>query len=105
MSGWLLSLNLSKSKDENNLGIVMSLESAYLFLHSYLVANQLVALAILIGLAIFLWKKPAAFFKFTLAIVCLIVALYIGSLLGGSGQSGVKSKNMMINETERKIFN
>jgi hypothetical protein len=83
----------------------MSIESAYSFIHSHLLANQLVALGILAALTIFLWKKPAQFFKFTLAIVCLIVVLYIGSLLGGSGQSGVKSKNTMINETERKIFN
>jgi hypothetical protein len=83
----------------------MTFNSAYLFIYSYLVSHQLIALGILIALAIFLWSKPAVFFKFTLAILCIIAVVYFGSLLGESGQSGVIIKNKMINKSALEMSN
>lgn len=83
----------------------MTIESAYAVIYNFLITNQLVALSILAVLALLLWRKPTVFFKLAFVILGLIVALYIGSLLGGAGEGGVKNKNQMINETESKIFN
>lgn len=83
----------------------MIIESAYATIYGFLVTHQLVALGVLVALALLLWRKPAAFFQLVILVLCLTVALYIGSSLGGAGGGGVKNKNKMINETESKIFN
>jgi len=81
----------------------MNLEYLYSVAYSFLSNNQWVAVGIVVVLALLLWKKPGAFFKLIFAAIALVVLLYIGSLLGDIGGTGVSNKNTMIHETESKM--
>jgi len=81
----------------------MTLESLYSVVYSFLVSNQPVALVILVGLAVLMWKKPWGFFKLSIAVLALLALVYLGTLLSGSLGTGMHDKSQMINETKSKM--
>lgn len=81
----------------------MNIDDLFAVAYNFLSNNQLLAVGIVVVLALLLWKKPGVFFKLLGAAIALVVLIYIGSLLGDIGGSGVSGKNTMIHETESKI--
>ena len=46
-------------------------------IYSFLITHPLIGLGILVVLALFLWARPKQFYRFTLAILYLIVVLFV----------------------------
>jgi len=82
----------------------MNIEYAYSIIYNFLISHQLVSLGIVIGLVLFLWRKPKEFFKFTLFTLGLIVVFYILTLLNQSMLIGVEKKLDITTERENKLF-
>lgn len=82
----------------------MSIDYIYSFIRSFMLNNQLVALGILIGLVLFLWKKPWEFFKAAAAIGVLLLGLYVFTQLGQSANLGSQKKHDITTERTEKMF-
>lgn len=66
-------------------------------------SNTYLALAIIAGLALFVYFKPKAALKTLGAVLILILIIYCFSFLGNSSSTGIGSKKQMINQTRDKI--
>jgi len=81
----------------------MNIHSIFLTVYSLLMTHQLIGLGVLAVLALILWRKPIVFLKFTLVILSLCAVIYVGSLLGDAGESGVSYKHQGIESSEKDV--
>lgn len=83
----------------------MNVEYIFSVIYSFLSSYPLFTMGICIVLALLLWKNPGVFMKLAIGVLLLAAALYVGSLLGNIGGSGLQNKYKMSTETESKITN
>ena len=81
----------------------MNREYGYSVIYNFLTTHQLISLGIAVALAIFLWRKPKEFLKFTLFVLAMILLFYVGTIVNDSMLKGVESKHQGIKETHEKI--
>ena len=61
----------------------MTIKYAYSVIHGFVIAHQLVTFVGVVALGLFWWKKPKAFFNFTITILVMITVFYIFTIVRG----------------------
>lgn len=82
----------------------MNLEYIFDLAYDFLLTNQLIALAILIVLVLFAWKKTWQFCKFLMVILALLALVYLADLMSGGFGVGVDKKQEITTEREDILF-
>jgi len=68
--------------------------------YNFFINHLFISASLIIILAVFLWKKPKEFSKFTLLILVVTVLLYFFSFLNNSIFTGYKNKQDMTKEKQ-----